>query len=451
AEVVPRSNGAEDHALLRDRGLAGVDEEERGPSGAFQDHGLALLEAPLLQQACDLLGLSPVHACEQRHALQGRHRVARRRAWRRVAARLPRGDRAALEEVQGVVLDRPLDVAPRAVDLLALEGEVRERRQVRVVEAEGAHLLGRDLLLERAPVRERPDCDALSPGLSLQNLARAVETEVVGDDEARDHRLAEPPARLDEALVGAGHRVLGEHHAGDRGVEERLDDDADAGTREEADLLAVRDGRVGVRGPPHAADRVGYVARRVDVEERDVLPREARRGAVLVDRRGAHGERRPERADRLRHPLDRGTVPGCDGLHEVARESHAGRHRQSVARRVAEAHRLRAVERGLARLREGDDLLHTRSVTSPASPSTRIRAPSAMRSVASRVPTTPGMPYSRDTIAACERRPPLSVTIPPRSGRRMLKASVVDSVTRTSPLTILPNSDGLETRRAGPS
>ena len=50
-----------------------------------------------------------------------------------------------------------------------------------------------------------------------------------------------------------------------------------------------------------------------------------------------------------------------------------------------------------------------------------------MRPVASRVPTTPGMPYSRETIAACESRPPLSVTIPPSSGSRMLKASVVDA------------------------
>jgi hypothetical protein len=74
-----------------------------------------------------------------------------------------------------------------------------------------------------------------------------------------------------------------------------------------------------------------------------------------------------------------------------------------------------------------------------------------MRSVASRVPTTPGMPYSRATIAACDSSPPLSVTMPPSSGSRMLKASVVDSVTSTSPWLMRPNSDGPETRRAGPS
>jgi hypothetical protein len=77
--------------------------------------------------------------------------------------------------------------------------------------------------------------------------------------------------------------------------------------------------------------------------------------------------------------------------------------------------------------------------------------PSAMRSVASRVPTTPGMPYSRATIAACDSKPPLSVTIAPSSGSKMLNASVVDSVTSTSPRWMRPNSAGPDTRRAGPS
>ncbi len=36
--------------------------------------------------------------------------------------------------------------------------------------------------------------------------------------------------------------------------------------------------------------------------------------------------------------------------------------------------------------------------------------------VASCVPTTAGMPYSRATVAACDRRPPRSVTTAPSSG-----------------------------------
>ena len=82
--------------------------------------------------------------------------------------------------------------------------------------------------------------------------------------------------------------------------------------------------------------------------------------------------------------------------------------------------------RGLARLLERDDLFHASTATSPALPLTRTRVPSAISLYASRVPTTPGMPYSRATIAEWESRPPLSVTIAPSSGSRMLNASVVD-------------------------
>ena len=53
----------------------------------------------------------------------------------------------------------------------------------------------------------------LRPGLALQHLPRAVEPEVIGHDEAGDDRLAQAPARFDQALVGAGDRMLGEHHA----------------------------------------------------------------------------------------------------------------------------------------------------------------------------------------------------------------------------------------------
>src|ERR1051326_3311139 len=191
----------------------------------------------------------------------------------------------------------------------------------------------------------------------------------------------------------------------------------------------------------------------MDIEHGEVLPREARRRAVFVDGGRSHGERGRQRGDRLGHFFNGLVLFRSDGLDQIARERHAGRNREAFARGVAQPHGLRAEQPSLTGLGEGDDLFHVHlsTVTSPASPLTRMRAPSAMRSVASRVPTTPGMPYSRETIAACDRRPPLSVTIPPSNGRRMLKASVVDSVTSTSPVTIRLNSDGPETRRAGPS
>src|SRR5262249_24459166 len=80
------------------------------------------------------------------------------------------------------------------------------------------HLRRRQLLLESAPVRERADGDALSAGLALQHLAGAVEAEVVWDDNTVDHRLTEPPAGFDHALIGAGDRILGKHDPGNGGI-----------------------------------------------------------------------------------------------------------------------------------------------------------------------------------------------------------------------------------------
>src|SRR5213078_3874041 len=230
-----------------------------------------------------------------------------------------------------------------------------------------------------------------------------------------------------------------------------LDDDADARPPEQPDALAIGDRRVGVRRPPDLAHRVVDRIGRRHVEERHVLAGEARVGAVLVDRGRAHRQRHREVARGPHDLLDRAVRARCDGLDEVARQRDAGRQRQPFSRRRAEPDRLRPVDRVVVGFRERDDPCHASTVTVPASPSTRTRAPSAILSVASRVPTTPGIPYSRATIAEWESKPPLSVTIAPSNGRRMLNASVVDWVTRTSPLTIRSNSAGPETRRAGPS
>src|SRR5579871_1445160 len=278
-----------------------------------------------------------------------------------------------------------------------------------------------------------------------------MEAEVIRNHEAGNHGFAEAPARFDQAFVDSGHRMLGEHDSRYRRVEKGLDDDADAGTSEQPDFLPIGDGRVRIRRPPDFADGARNVGRRMDVQDRQVLAREARRRAVFVNGGRPHGKRWRQGGDAFRQSFNGVFVAGSDGLDHVAGERHAGRNREAVPCRLAKPHRLRPIERGLACLLEGDDLFQLRTVTSPASPSTRTRKPSAIRSVASRVPTTPGMPYSRETIAAWESRPPLSVTIPPRSGSRMLKASVVDSVTSTSPLAMRPKSEGLETRRAGPS
>src|SRR5262249_47654979 len=126
-EVVTRAEGGELYAFAGNRGLSGVDQEKGGASGAFHDHGLALGEGPDLEQASDLLGLPAIHVCEELNALECGDRVARRRARRRrVAAGFAGSDGATLEGVEGAILERPFDVAPRAVDLLALEGKVAQ-------------------------------------------------------------------------------------------------------------------------------------------------------------------------------------------------------------------------------------------------------------------------------------------------------------------------------------
>src|SRR6185369_1559826 len=182
AKVVARAEGGEMDAFAGDRCFPGVDEEEGGASGSFHDDRFALLEGTYLEQAGDLLGLPSVHIGEELDALEGGHRVARGRAGRWcLAARLPGGDRAALKEVKCSILERPFDVAPRAINLLALQGEKSQGRELGVAEAELVHLGGRHLFLEGAPVRERADRNAFAPSLALQHLAGAVNAKVVWD------------------------------------------------------------------------------------------------------------------------------------------------------------------------------------------------------------------------------------------------------------------------------
>ena len=116
---------------------------------------------------------------------------------------------------------------------------VRPELRLGIIEAELIDLGGWDLLLEGAPIREWANRDALTPDPALQHLAGAVEAEMVGDHEAGDHGLAQAPTRFDQALIGAGDRVLGEHDPGDIWPKECLNDDADTRPSKQTDTLAV--------------------------------------------------------------------------------------------------------------------------------------------------------------------------------------------------------------------
>ena len=127
-----------------------------------------------------------------------------------------------------------------------------------------------------------------------------------------------------------------------------------------------------------------------------------------------------------------------DELH--AREADAVARQERLLERLL---RVADVEHDLrARPRDGRrvDLLdvegHGAGVDVPASPSAHesVTSPAPARAVvAPTVPTMAGMPSSRATIAACEVRPPRSVTMPPAIFMTGSQSGSVISVTRMSP------------------
>ena len=136
----------------------------------------------------------------------------------------------------------------------------------------------------------------------------------------------------------------------------------------------------------------------------------------------------------------------------VAAERDSGRNREPVPDRLTETDGLRAVKRFLAaRPRAGrlDSTQHRHfalvAVDADAGAvfdavGRRARADDA------------GDPYSRATIAECETADRRRRSRSHRAAAtEMLKASVVDCVTSTSPFTIRPNSAGPAMSRAGPS
>src|SRR3972149_9295266 len=69
----------------------------------------------------------------------------------------------------------------------------------------------------------------------------------------------------------------------------------------------------------------------------------------------------------------------------------------------------------------------------PAVPSAVMVWPSLMREVATLVPMTAGIWYSRATMAVCDRMPPWSVTTPEAMANRGVHGGIVAGQTRISP------------------
>src|SRR5215207_637619 len=90
----------------------------------------------------------------------------------------------------------------------------------------------------------------------------------------------------------------------------------------------------------------------------------------------------------------------------------------------------------------------SRSVTVPASPSTRIFCSLRRRRVATPVPSTAGIPYSRATMELWLKGPPTSVTTAEAMAKSDVHAGVVMAATSTSPGRIWLKSPGPPSTRA---
>src|SRR5436190_7002962 len=306
----------------------------------------------------------------------------------------------------------------------------------------------------------------------------------------------QPPGSLDgHHRTVAGDRTPGEHHPGRARVQHPLHDDAHgqavfAGALAAAvgdRLVVVQAGPAGAHPVEH---RIGAADRQVGV----LQPGEAGLGAVLQrgagpDRHRPGPERRAGRRDLGRHlsRQRRGRHPGTQAGRGAGDPVQVVRY-QRAERRTGRAARVRLVhvqqecsrgdheaardgQPGPGQLAErgglaagpgrvrgahlggpaGEPLHQPMTWTVPRSPSTRTSWPVLIRLVASPVPTTAGMPYSRATIAACDIEPPMSETaarILPNTGAQL---GAVTGQTRISPSLISPIWLTSVSTRAGPS
>src|ERR1700745_1020575 len=306
----------------------------------------------------------------------------------------------------------------------------------------------------------------------------------------------QPPGSLDgHHRTVAGDRAAGEPHPGRARVQHRLHDDAHGQAVFAGALAApVGDRLVVVQAGPAGAHPVEHRAGAADREVGVLQPGEAGLGAVLQrgagpDRPRAGAERRTGRRDlggdlrrqRLRHHTaaqagrgagDPGQVVRCQRPERSARRTvrvhpvhmqqersrgdrEAARDGQPGAGRLAQCGGL-AADPGRVRGAHlggpaGERLRHAMTWTIPRSRSTPPSWPVLIRLVASPVPTTAGMPYSRATIAACDIEPPMSETaalILPNTGAQL---GAVTGQTRISPSLISPIWLTSVSTRAGPS
>jgi hypothetical protein len=162
---------------------------------------------------------------------------------------------------------RPLDVLRRTVMRLDVPPQRREITDLSIAQA---RLLGvrwpRELL--SAAAGQCADDHPLVAQPAFQNCASGVDDEVVRVDCAGYHRLAQARASVDDSVPAvAGHRVGGEEHPSDLGVDHLLDDHREPhGGVVDAVGHPVTDRPIGPQLRPASACRVEHGVRADDVE-----------------------------------------------------------------------------------------------------------------------------------------------------------------------------------------
>ena len=249
---------------------------------------------------------------------------------RHVAARLHRfRPRLHDEELAGVAVLGPLHVHRTSVMRLDGAGPARELENVGVLEHEAGSLRLRRRHVARRTVVAGRSVDhllRLAAELLLDDRRergvgeeRLVDLVFVGIDRALHHVLAQPPGGVDQNQpVESGLGVDREHHPGGAAI--RMHHALNADRERDLEMiealgLPVADGTVGEQrgvAAPAGIEQRGLAA---DIQERFLLPGEARVRQVFRGRAGAHGDVEiilPAAAAQF-------AIAGADGLRQIVR------------------------------------------------------------------------------------------------------------------------------------
>ena len=202
------------------------------------------------------------------------------------------GDRPGLRQPGPALgVDDPLRVLRLAVEGVDPTGQLGQSVEAGAIETgRGARL---ELDRRGAAAGHGSDSGALVAEVLIdQRAGVGRQDETIGIHRARDDGLAQAGAGVDHQLATAsGHRVRGEHHTRDLGVDQLLDHHGECdAVRSDALRRSVADGALGPQGRPAAAYRVEDRVSADHVEVGVLLAGEARAGKILGRGRRADGD-----------------------------------------------------------------------------------------------------------------------------------------------------------------